>query len=102
LGYNVARKMREVLSMAAKDDVVRARISKEIKEEATAVLAAMGLTPSEAYRLMMTRIARERALPFEPLIPNEETIEAMKAARRGDLVSVGSVDELLEDLDADD
>jgi len=36
--------------------------------------------------------------PFEPLVPNEETIEAMKAARRGDVVTVGSVDDLLADL----
>jgi hypothetical protein len=38
--------------------------------------------------LMMVKIAKEKALPFEPLVPNEETIEAMKAARRGELTSV--------------
>jgi hypothetical protein len=43
-----------------------------------------------------------RALPFDPLAPNEETIAAMKAARRGELVTVGGVDELLADLHADD
>lgn len=87
--------------MAAKD-IVRARIDKKIKEEASAVLAAIGLTASDAYRMMMTRIAHERALPFEPLMPNEATIAAMKAARRGDLVNVGGVDNLLTDLNADD
>jgi len=84
------------------NDVVRARIDKRIKVEASAVLAAMGLTASDAYRMMMTRIAREKALPFEPLVPNKETIEAMKAARRGDLVEIGGVDNLLTDLNADD
>jgi len=69
--------------------IVRARIDGRIKEEAAAVLGAMGLTVSDAFRLMMTRIAAEKALPFEPLVPNTETIEAMKAARRGELVSVG-------------
>ena len=44
----------------------------------------------------------EKALPFEPLIPNEETIAAMEAARRGDLLTVGSVDALMADLNADD
>lgn len=82
--------------------VVRARISERIKAEASAVLAAMGLTASDAFRMMMTKIAAERALPFEPLVPNAETIEAMKAARRGDLVSVGPPDRLLASLDADD
>ncbi|WP_353431632.1 type II toxin-antitoxin system RelB/DinJ family antitoxin [Polynucleobacter sp. MWH-UH23A] len=82
--------------------VVRARINGNIKEEATAVLAAMGLTPSDAFRIMMTRVAKEKALPFEPLIPNEETIEAMKEARKGKLKSFSSVDDLMTDLNADD
>ncbi len=82
--------------------VVRARIDGHIKEEAASVLAAMGLTVSDAFRLLLTRVAREKALPFEPLIPNKKTIEAMKAARHGDLVTVDSIDNLLESLNADD
>ena len=82
--------------------VVRARIDEKTKEDASAVLSAIGLTVSDAFRLMMVRIATERRLPFEPLAPNDETIEAMKAARRGELVDVGGVDELMADLDADD
>jgi len=62
----------------------------------------MGFTVSDAFRLLLVRIAREKALPFEPLVPNAETIEAMKAARRGDLVTVGSVEQLFADLHADD
>lgn len=45
--------------------VVRARIDKHIKKEATVVLEAMGLTVSDAFRIMLTRVAREKALPFE-------------------------------------
>jgi DNA-damage-inducible protein J len=82
--------------------VVRARIDGHIKEEASAVLAAMGLTASDAFRIMMTRIAREKALPFEPLVPNAETIAAMKEARRGNLPSFDSVDDLMADLNAED
>ena len=82
--------------------VVRARIDETIKDEATAVLATMGLTVSDAFRLLLVRIAREKALPFEPLVPNAEAIEAMKAARRGELVTVGSVDQLFAYLHADD
>ena len=63
--------------------VVRARIDEHIKEEASIVLAAMGLTVSDAFRIMLTRIAREKALPFEPLIPNETTIAAMREERSG-------------------
>jgi len=81
--------------------IVRARIDGRIKAEASMVLGAMGLTVSDAFRLMMTRIAAEKALPFEPLVPNAETIEAMKAARRGELVTVGAPDGLLASLNAD-
>jgi DNA-damage-inducible protein J len=82
------------------NSVVRARISEDIKNEASAVLKAMGLTVSDAFRLMMVKIAKEKALPFEPLVPNEQTIEAMKAARRGELVTAGSPRELLTSLNA--
>jgi len=86
----------------AANAVVRARIDEHIKEEATIVLASMGLTVSDAFRLMLTRIAKEKALPFEPLVPNAETIAAMKEARRGRLKSFDSVDALLEDLNEED
>ncbi len=81
--------------------VVRARIDERIKEDATVVLAAMGLTVSDAFRIMLTRVAREKALPFEPLIPNAETIAAMMETRRGNLATV-TLDELQTVLDAKD
>jgi DNA-damage-inducible protein J len=86
----------------AANEVVRARIDAGIKQEAAAVLAAMGLSVSDAVRLLLTRIAREKALPFEPLTPNEETIAAMREARRGKLTSVASVEALMRDLHAED
>jgi DNA-damage-inducible protein J len=89
------------MTMAA-NAVVRARIDARLKEEASAILGAAGLTISDAFRMMLVRTVADRALPFDPLVPNEETIEAMKAARRGELVTVGGVDELLADLHADD
>ena len=82
--------------------VIRARIDEHVKDEAAAVLASIGLTVSDAFRLMMVRIAKDKALPFEPLVPNAETIEAMKAARRGELVTAGSPDNLLKSLNAGD
>ncbi|MGH8564430.1 MAG: type II toxin-antitoxin system RelB/DinJ family antitoxin [Gammaproteobacteria bacterium] len=84
------------------NSVVRARIDAHIKEEATAVLAAMGLTVSDALRIMLTRVAREKALPFEPLIPNAETVQAMKEARRGNLPSFANVEELIADVNVED
>ena len=81
---------------------VRARIDEQVKEEAAAVLASIGLTVSDAFRMMMVRIAKEKAFPFDPLVPNAETIEAMKAARRGEVTSVPGSDTLLSSLNAGD
>ena len=82
--------------------VVRARIDENIKNEAAAVLASMGLTVSDAFRMMLTRVATEKALPFDPLVPNAETVAAMRDARRGKVRSFESVDALMEDLNAPD
>lgn len=49
----------------ASTDVVRARIDGHIKEEATSVLAEMGLSVSDAIRMLLTRIAADKALPFD-------------------------------------
>lgn len=84
------------------DAIVRARVNEEIKEEATVVLSEIGLTLSDAFRMLVIRIAREKALPFEPLVPNAKTIEAIKAARRGNLITVSSLDNLLTELNAND
>ncbi len=81
----------------ASNTVVRARIDEHIKEEASVVLAAMGLTVSDAFRMMLTRIAREKALPFEPLVPNKETIKAMKQARSGKDLERVTLDQLAEE-----
>ena len=84
------------------DHVVRARIDGATKAEASAVLAAIGLTMSDAVRLMLKRVAAEKALPFDPLIPNAATIKAIKAARRGDVIKVGKSSSLIASLNADD
>ena len=86
----------------AANALVQTRIDGKVKDEASAVLAAMGLTVSDAVRLMLTRVAHDKALPFEPLIPNAETVAAMREARAGNLRSYESVDELMADLKAED
>jgi len=84
------------------NSVVRARINERIKEEAASVLSSMGLTVSDAFRLLLVRVAQEKALPFEPLVPNSKTIAAMRAARRGNVKAVGRLKNLLADLNAED
>lgn len=86
----------------AANTVVRARIDEHIKEQATVVLASMGGTVSDAFRLMLTHVAKEKTLPFEPLVPNAEAIAAMKEARSGKMKSLDSMDTLLEDFYKED
>ena len=82
----------------AANQLIQTRIDATVKEEATAVLAAIGLTVSDAVRLLLTKVAQEKALPFEPLIPNPATIAAIKEARAGKLARFDSVDALMADL----
>jgi DNA-damage-inducible protein J len=55
-----------------------------------------------AARLLLIGIAADRALPFDPVQPNAETIGATKAARRGELTTAGKPAGLLMSLNADD
>jgi DNA-damage-inducible protein J len=86
----------------AANSLVTTRIDGAIKEEAATVLATMGLTVSDAVRLMLTKVAHDHALPFDPLIPNAKTVAAMKQARQGKLASFNTVDALVADLNAKD
>ena len=82
--------------------LVQTRINGAVKAEAAAVLAAMGLTVSDAVRLLLIRVAQDKVLPFEPFRPNAETIAAMEEARAGNLKSYPDFKALLADLNADD
>ena len=85
----------------AATQLVQTRINGAIKAEATAVLASLGLTVSDAVRLLLTKVAQDKALPFEPLIPNATTIQAMKDARAGKVTQVVNLEALFADLHAD-
>ncbi len=63
---------------------VRARIDEKLKQEASAVLAEMGLTVSDVVRIVLTKVAKEKALPFEMRVPNELTAETLARSERGE------------------
>jgi len=96
LGYNVAQRTNAMPDSS----VVRARIDERTKKQAAAALKKIGLTVSDAFRLLLVRVAAEKALPFEPFNPNAETVAAMKAARRGELIKAGKPGKLLRSLNA--
>lgn len=80
------------------DTVVRARIDTETKERATAALEAMGLSVSDAIRLLMLRIADEKRLPFAVQVPNATTSKALEELDAGKGKRFDSADALFEDL----
>ena len=84
------------------DTYVRARIDASTKERAAGALEAMGLSISDAIRLLMLRIADERRLPFEVKEPNATTRKAIEELEAGKGKKFASVDDLMADLDADD
>ncbi|VVM07864.1 type II toxin-antitoxin system RelB/DinJ family antitoxin [Methylacidimicrobium tartarophylax] len=63
------------------NQLVQARIDSATKEEAFAVLAAMGLPVSDAVRMLLKKVAQDKALPFEPLIPNATKNAAVLSAK---------------------
>ena len=69
--------------MAAKA-FVRARIDEGLKNEAAAVLADMGLTVSDVVRIVLTMVAKEKALPFEMGVANKLTTETLAKSERGE------------------
>lgn len=88
--------------MSTADTYVRARIDTATKERASDALEAMGLSISDAIRLLMMRIADEHRLPFEVKVPNATTRKAVADLRAGKGKRFTSVDALMADLHADD
>lgn len=74
--------------MTARSSMLHVRMDDDLKREATAALAAMGLTASEAVRLLFHRIAADRAFPLELKVPNAETRAAMAEAE--EIVKAGA------------
>lgn len=82
------------------DNVVRARIDSETKARAAAALNAMGLTVSDAIRLLLLRVADEQRLPFPVQVPNATTLKAMKELEEGKGKRFSDAGALLEDIGA--
>jgi DNA-damage-inducible protein J len=81
----------------AAETVVRARIDADTKKRARAALDAMGLSVSDAIRLLMLRIADEQRLPFPVEVPNATTRKAMEELERGEGDWFTNVDSLFKD-----
>ena len=90
--FNLAEKL------VGADTYVRARIDAETKQRATEALEAMGLSVSDAIRLLMLRVADEQRLPFDVRVPNATTRKAMAELETGKGKRFNSADALFKDL----
>jgi len=78
--------------------MVHVRVDEKTKQKAAKALAGMGLSVSDAVRMLLVRVASEKALPFEVKIPNATTINAMRAAGRGTGKRCRSAEALFSEL----
>ena len=68
----------------ATSTMIHIRIDEQVKEQAAAALAQMGLSISDAVRVLLTRVAAEQALPFDVKVPNALTVKTLEACDRGE------------------
>jgi DNA-damage-inducible protein J len=87
--------------MGTADTYVRARIDQDTKDRASAALEAMGLSVSDAIRMLMLRIAAERRLPFDVEVPNATTASAIAELEAGKGEGFATIGELMADLRAE-
>jgi DNA-damage-inducible protein J len=78
--------------------MVHVRVDEKVKAEAAATLAKMGISVSDAVRMMLVRVATEKALPFEVRVPNATTVRAMQSADKERGKRFRTAKELFEDL----
>jgi DNA-damage-inducible protein J len=81
--------------------MVHVRVDEQVKAQATEALAAMGLSVSDAVRILLTRVAAEKELPFALKVPNAETRAAMEEARTISRARFDNADDLIRELEKD-
>ena len=79
--------------------MVHVRVDQKTKQRAAKTLAAMGISVSDAVRMLLVRVAAEKALPFEVKVPNAITVKAMRSSDRGKGKRLNSTDALFKDLE---
>jgi len=78
--------------------MVHVRVDQKTKERAAKTLAAMGMSVSDAVRMLLVRVVAEKALPFDVRVPNATTVKAMRASDKGQGKRQKSTDALFKDL----
>lgn len=86
----------------AQTSMLHVRIDDALKAEASLALEAMGMSVSDAVRILLTRVVSDQAFPLELKVPNAQTRLAMEEARaimKARAARFDSVDALIDDLE---
>jgi DNA-damage-inducible protein J len=78
--------------------MVHVRVDRKTKQRAAKTLAEIGISVSDAVRMLLVRVAAEKALPFAVKVPNATTVKAMRSADRGKGKRLNSAGALFKDL----
>jgi len=78
--------------------MVHVRVDEKTKQRAAKALAGMGISVSDAVRMLLVRVAAEKAMPFDVKVPNATTVKAMRAADKGKGKRLKSAGALFKDL----
>ena len=81
---------------------VRVDVDRAVRDEAERHLADQGLTIGQTVRIVLEQLAAGCGPDFGPLVPNRTTVEAIEAARRGDVVELGSPADAIVELNRED
>ncbi len=82
--------------MSLKSEIVRARVSSELKMHADEVLGQLGMNMSDAIRIFLTQVSLRNEVPVELKVPNKETLEAMASKPTDDIYE--SADDLFDEV----
>jgi DNA-damage-inducible protein J len=79
--------------------IVRARIDEDLKNKSSEILSSMGLSVSDAIRLMLAQVVSQNALPFSIKAPNRTTIETFETTDNNkDVVKCKDADDMFGKL----
>ena len=81
---------------------VRVDVERHVRDEAARQLAAQGLTIGDTVRIVLEQAAAGCGPDLRSLVPNQTTVEAIEAARRGEVVELGTPAEAIAELNRDD
>ena len=87
----------------SKSTTIQVRVDAATKKRVVSILDTLGIGISEAMTMYLRQIVFAKGIPFEVKIPNKLTAETLEKMDKGeDLHEVGSVEELFEEMNAED